>query len=134
MDRIATESLDLNERVLGFLFSLFVFHSLELGREKKNYQLLEWRGSLGRPLSICFHSFCDGGSCKEVILARDALRFFSAYSTVAYQAPPPMVSRIPIMFVGVMTRLKMITARSIVRTCLTLAAKSGIRMRSTKNK
>ncbi len=86
---------------------------------------MEWRGNLCRPLSAGFHSLCfwAAGSCKEVILAIDALCFFSEYSTIAYHAPPPIVRRMPIMLVGVMTRSKMTTARSIVSTCLTLAAK-----------
>ena len=62
-----------------------------------------------------------GFGCSEVRDSSDPLFFFSLYSTTAYHAPPPKVRTIPIMFVEVMMRLKMETAKSTVSTCLTLA-------------
>ena len=62
------------------------------------------------------------GHCfNEVKLASDALLILSLYSTAVYHAPPLRVRTIPIVFVGVIVRLNMETARRTVRTCLTFA-------------
>lgn len=51
-------------------------------------------------------------------------RVFSCSSTLAYHAPPARVRVMPKTLVGLSVRLKMMTARMMVRTCLTLAVRS----------
>ena len=50
-----------------------------------------------------------------------ARAFFSRYSTLAYQAPPISVSKIPSAFIADIDKLKTVTARMMDRTCFTFA-------------
>ncbi len=80
---------------------------------------------------------CDTGTEQtkkgesETIHVEGGSRFlracFSRNSTVAYHPPPKSVRRIPSPLIGVIVRLKRETAKRIVSTCLTFAARKEVR-------
>lgn len=53
-----------------------------------------------------------------------ARAFFSRYSTLAYQAPPASVSKMPDAFIADIDKSKITTARMMDRTCFTFAVRN----------
>ena len=85
------------------------------------------RQRLRRKSKECMHE----GSLANMCSGYRARDLFSRYCTLAYQAPPTSVSKIPNAFITDIDKLKITTARTMDRTCFTFAI-GGISMVSPR--